>query len=63
VAVAAAPQVLNLVVPGVPLVWAFAFGAGGFSGLLAEPIKEVLDTRLAGEERNGLSYLMDLRKA
>jgi hypothetical protein len=62
VAVAGAPQVLNLIVPGVPLLWAFAFGAGGFSGLLAEPIKEVLDGALAGKERNGLSYLMELRK-
>jgi hypothetical protein len=64
VAVAGAPQLLNLVVPGIPAAFALAFGAGG-GGLLVDPAKEVLEhfaTRRR-QPQNGLTYLLAVREA
>jgi hypothetical protein len=58
---AVAPQLLNVIFPGIPLIVAFVFGAGSFTGVLADPIKDLLNTLTTRRATNGLSYLVKLR--
>jgi len=63
-AINTAPILLNTVFPGVSVVIAFVLGAGTTTGLLAEPIKDLIDlwkSRL-GTEKNALTYLLQLHK-
>ena len=57
---ATAPHLLNVIFPGVPLMAAFVFGAGSFTGVLADPIKDLINTLTARHATNGLSYLVEL---
>jgi hypothetical protein len=61
VGVAAAPLLLNLVIPGVPAIIAFAFGSGG--AVLVDPVKDLIDvwTGDGKPAENGLTYLLGVR--
>ncbi|MCW2882869.1 MAG: hypothetical protein JWQ95_6969 [Sphaerisporangium sp.] len=61
ISVASAPVLLTALFPGVSPLWALLLGGGTFSGILADPIKELANIWLdRTKDTNGLTYLMEL---